>query len=220
MTVSESTKKSLSNIGIKTENINVIHNGISNHVLTKLPVKEKVPTFIFMSRIVKMKGIEDVIKAFFDIQKQLRSAQLWIIGEGDGKYLEQLNKLIKLYSLSSKIRFFGRVDEKAKLELLKKAHILLHASVKEGWGLVVIEAGSQGTPAVVYDVDGLRDSVKNDKTGIVLEKNTPEEMSNQAIKLIKDKAEYEKLQDNVLVWAKSLTWEEATKQSLKLITNL
>jgi len=40
--------------------------------------------------------------------------------------------------------------------LLQKSHVLAVTSVKEGWGLVVTEANPQGTPAVVYNVDGLR----------------------------------------------------------------
>ena len=45
---------------------------------------------------------------------------------------------------------------------------LLMASVREGWGLVVTEAGACGTPAIVYDVPGLRDAVRDGETGLVV----------------------------------------------------
>jgi glycosyltransferase involved in cell wall biosynthesis len=217
MTVSDSTKQSLMTVGIGKENIEVINNGISNPVLDEPSEKEKDPIFIFVSRVVKMKGTENVIKAFFGIQKQLKDAKLWIVGDGDKLYVEHLKQVIKTYPIKLKVQFFGKVNEQEKLVLMRKASLLLHASVKEGWGLVVIEAASQATPSVVYDVAGLRDSVKDGKTGVVLRENTPEEMAKQAINLFEDKVEYEKLQANSLAWAKSLTWENSTKRSDDLI---
>jgi glycosyltransferase involved in cell wall biosynthesis len=82
---------------------------------------------------------------------------------------------------------------------------------------VIIEAASQGTPAVVYNVSGLRDTVKHEKTGIVLTENSPKEMATQALLLMRNKKKYHKFQDNCLLWAKSLTWEKATEESMKLI---
>ena len=54
-------------------------------------------------------------------------------------------------------------------------------------GLVVIEAASQSTPSIVYDVAGLRDSVKDGKTGIVLKENNAKEMANQSVLLLNNK---------------------------------
>ncbi len=215
--VSESTKKELINLGISTKKINVITNGLNVKPISSLPPKENVPTFIFVSRVVKMKGIEEVIKAFFHILKKVKDGQLWIVGDGDLRYLGYLKKTMNIYNVSTKVKFFGKVSNTSKLELMKKSHLLLHASVKEGWGLVVTEAASQGTPSVVYNVAGLRDSVRNGKTGIVVSQNNPQEMADQAIKLIEDKEGYILMQKQALEWAKSLTWERATKQSTDLL---
>jgi glycosyltransferase involved in cell wall biosynthesis len=216
-TDADSTIDDLVKKGVKRKNCIAINCPVENKSLNKLPEKEKIPTFIFVSRVVKMKGIEEVVRAFFYILREIKDARLWIVGDGDKSYVNQLKETMKSYSISTKVKFFGRVENDKKLELMRKAHILLHASVKEGWGLVVIEAASQATPAVVYNVSGLRDSVKNDKTGIVLTENSGKEMASQAIKLYKDKKRYKTYQENALLWAKSLTWDKATKQSLKLI---
>lgn len=203
--------------GIKRKNCIAINCPVSNKPLKVLPKKEKIPTFVFVSRVVKMKGIEEVIRAFFYLLKELKDARLWIIGDGEKKYVEELKETMRSFSISTKVKFFGRVEDNKKLELMQKSHLLLHASIKEGWGLVIIEAASQGTPSVVYNVSGLRDSVKNGKTGIVLKENTAKEMAREVIALIKNKKKYENLQKNGLQWAKSLTWEKATKESLNLI---
>ena len=217
MTVSESTKADLLKLGIKEKNISVIISGINIKPLRFLPQKENEPTFIFVSRVVKMKGIEEVTKAFFYILREFKNARLWIVGDGKKTYVEELKETMRSYSISPKVKFWGRVSDVKKLELMRKAHLLLHASVKEGWGLVIIEAASQATPAVVYNVAGLRDSVKNGKTGIVLSENSAKNMAREAIGLLNDKERYETFQRNCLAWAKSLTWEKATQQSLKLI---
>jgi glycosyltransferase involved in cell wall biosynthesis len=216
-TDADSTIDDLVNKGIKRSNCVAINCSIGNKSLSKPSKKEDIPTFIFVSRVVKMKGIEEVIRAFFYILRDLRDARLWIVGDGEENYVQELKETMQSYSISPKVKFFGHVSEEKKLELMRKAHLLLHASVKEGWGLVVIEAASMATPSVVYDVSGLRDSVINGKTGIVLQENNSKEMSRQAAALIRNKKQYQLLQKNALSLAKNLTWEKATKQSLTLI---
>ena len=203
--------------GIKRKSCVAINCPSLNKPLERLPKKEKDPTFIFVSRVVKMKGIEEVIRAFFYILRSRKDANLWIVGDGEKSYVDELKETMKSYSIAPKVKFFGRIDEKTKLSLMARAHILLHASVKEGWGLVVIEAAGMGTPSVVYDVTGLRDSVKNGKTGIVLSENSAKEMARQALALLNNKRKYETIQKNGLAWAKSLTWDKATQKSMSLL---
>lgn len=215
LTVSDSTKKDLLKLGIKE--ISVIHSGVTVPFAKVLPEKEKKHTFLFVSRIVRMKGIEDVMRAFRQIKKHDKEAVLWILGTGEAAYIKNLHTLIKTLGLENDIVFWGRVDENKKRELMSRAHLLLHASIKEGWGLVVVEAASQGTPAIVYNVGGLRDSVKHNITGLVLRQNTPEEMARNAHRLLQDRKQYERFQKNCLNWAKSLDWKRATDKSLLLL---
>ena len=215
-----STVDDLEKKGIKRKNCVAINCPINNKLVNQPSEKEKVPTFIFVSRVVKMKGIEEVIRSFFYILREIKDAKLWIVGDGEKKYVEELKETMRSFSISTKVKFFGRVDDNKKLELMRKAHLLLHASIKEGWGLVVIEAASQGTPSIVYNVAGLRDSVKNGKTGIVLEENNAKEMAREAIVLIKNKKRYQGFQKNGILWVKSLTWEKATRQSEALLNEV
>ncbi|MCX6732971.1 MAG: glycosyltransferase family 4 protein [Candidatus Roizmanbacteria bacterium] len=217
-TDADSTIEELVPMGIRKKDCIAINCPASNSAISELPKKEEIPTFIFVSRLVRMKSVEEVIEAFFYIQKELPNAQLWIVGDGDKVYYEELVNKVKNYSISNKVTFYGRVSNEKKLELMKRSHVhLLGIKVHAGWCLVVIEAASQGTPSVVYYTSGLRDAVKNDKTGIVLQQNNPKEMAKQAVLLFKNKERYILFQNAGLLWAKSLTWEKATEQSLKLI---
>lgn len=204
--------------GIKRKNCIAIPCPSNMEVLSKPVVKNKKISLIWISRIVKMKGIEDVLLAFKIIQKTFPDAQLKIVGGGKAQYVDYLkNKFVKRNGLEEMVKFVGYVDEIEKQKLLRESHLLLHASVKEGWGIVVIEAAAQSTPSVVYNVPGLSESVKNNVTGIVLEKNTPEEMANQAIYLISSKDNYCEYQKNCLQWAKSLNWDTASDKSMSII---
>ena len=215
-----STIDDLSKYGIARENCVAIPCPISNNSQQLSFVKEKKPTFIFVSRLVKMKGVEDVIKAFKEIVVIESKAKLWIVGGGEENYVVFLKSLVKKLGLEKQVRFYGKVTDAKKKELMRKAHLLLHASVKEGWGLVVVEAASQMTPSVVYNVSGLKDSVKDQQTGILTKENTPEALAEAAISLINDKTNYQRLQKNAVAWATSLTWEDATQKSLKLLESL
>ena len=64
--------------------------------------------------------------------------------------------------------FTGSLVEVEKDRLLRDAHFLLHTSLREGWGLNVIEANALGTPAIVYPVAGLTESTIHGRTGLVV----------------------------------------------------
>lgn len=219
-TPSDSTINDLIQMGISKKKCIKILCGINNQTLKSPFKKSKSPIFIFVSRMVMMKGIEDVIDAYSFIVKEKKNSKLWLVGGGEKEYVDILKMKVKNLGIEDSVIFCGFVTEKNKLDLMKKAHILLHASVKEGWGLVVVEAASQSTPSVVYDVAGLRESVKNNITGYVVKENTPEELAKAAIRLFDDKNTYRKFQKNCLIWSSSIKWDTELKKSLNLLNKI
>ena len=185
---------------------------------TKINIrKEQRPTYLFVSRVVRMKGIEEVIKAFSFIAREQTGAVLWIVGGGELHYIQELTRMAEEYGVRNHVTFFGNLSEKEKYERMRRAHLLLHASVKEGWGLVVLEAAASGTPAVVYNVPGLRDVVQNDQTGVVIANNSPSDMAREAVKLQEDPIRYRELQKSAKQWAMSLHWSDVCKQSERVL---
>jgi glycosyltransferase involved in cell wall biosynthesis len=190
---------------------------IDKTVLSSVTKKEKVPTFIFVSRVVRMKGIEEVIKAFSFILQAEEKAQLWIIGGFEETYKRELEQMTKEYHVYERVFFYGSVSERQKYEYLSRAHLLLHASVKEGWGLVVLEAANFNTPSVVYNVNGLKDVVRDNETGIVIGNNSPQEMARAALDLYNNPKRYQKFQLNGKEWVRSLKWHDSVRLSLQLL---
>lgn len=218
MTVSNSTKVDLVEWGIPQQNIHVIQNGISVLKLTQI-TKEKIPTFIYLGAVSKDKGIFEVLHSFSIIKKQLHSCKLWIIGKSDVNTKNEVLRLSKNLEISKDITLFGFVSEKKKYELLSKGHVLLNASIREGWGLVNIEANACGLPVVGYNSPGIRDSVINNKTGILTDTNSVS-MSEAVIHLVEDKKLYRSLSMKARDWARNFTWKRSTDQSVHLLQSL
>jgi|SRR5882724_414499 len=220
MTVSQSTKNELIEWGIPEKNITIIYNGTTYPIANKYLTKEKTKTVIFLGALSIDKGITDALEVFAAINKQDPHCQFWIVGKSDERHRKIVTDLSNQFGIANKIKMWGYVSEQKKFELLQKAHILLNPSEREGWGLVIIEAASQLTPSVVYDVPGLRDSVKNGMTGIVIKQKDPEETATAIMALINDEKKYKKFQEACQKWAQQFTWKRATKQALTLLSNI
>lgn len=101
---------------------------------------------------------------------------------------------------------------------MQKCHLIMVTSVKEGWGLIVTEAASQGTPAVVYDVDGLRDSVRHQETGLIIRQNTPAAAAEAARQLFQDGPVYDRMKQKGQEWSKDITFTQSYKDFLGVLS--
>lgn len=222
ITISESTKNDLMRFGFKSENITIISEGIELEPLKELEsyqvIKYKVPTILTLGVIRPMKRTEHIVKAFEILKETIPNARLIIAGSTEGRYGGMILKMIQASKYKESIEYLGKVSKEKKIELMQKAHILAVTSVKEGWGLIVTEANSQGTPAVVYNVDGLRDAVKNNQTGFICNKNTPENLAERIIDIFKNQELYKTLQKNGWYWGREINFETSYKEFIKSIT--
>lgn len=215
MTVSQSTKNDLMGWEIPEDNIRVIHNGFNNPNYPQKK-KETKKTIIYLGALSKDKGIEDALDAFGYLFKMRQDVQFWVVGKGERHYLEHLRRKVSLLGITRVTKFFGFVSEREKYELLSKAHILINPSIREGWGFVVIEAASRGTPTVAYNVAGLKDSVVDGKTGLLCDPN-PKSLADKIKYLLENEKLYEVLSKNCLKQSRKFSWNTAVRKSLKLI---
>lgn len=170
-TVSNSTKMDLLAYGIRPDSIHVIPNAIDIQPVSEVPEKEKNLTLLFVGRLVKMKGVEDAIEIFSNIKNNHSEATLWILGSGEERYVAHLKELVVQLRLESSVIFRGYVSEEEKHIAYQRAHYLLHTSIREGFGLTVLEANSQGTPVIAYDSPGLHEIVIEHINGFLLSRD-------------------------------------------------
>jgi len=212
ITVSQSTKQDLQQLGFKK--IYIVLNGLNYKPLEKIPEKDSEFTALFLGRITPTKNPEHAIKAFLKYRKMTGKGRLIVIGKG-----EQLSKLKQKYR-QPYIQFTGYLPEKEKREWLTKAHILLAPGIREGWGQAVIEANAHATPAIGYDVSGLRDSIKHEETGILVPPGDVKALAKAITNLLIDDRLREKLSRNSLKWSRQFSWDKSAEEFERVIKNV
>ncbi|MFZ2197768.1 MAG: glycosyltransferase family 4 protein [Thermodesulfovibrionales bacterium] len=198
ITVSESTKEDLKARGFGE--VRIVMNAITDRPEGEVK-KDADPTIVFLGRLKSTKRPEDAIEIFRKVKQSAPAARLWMIGAGP---LERV--LRKQAEGLTNVVFFGWVKDNEKMALLQRAHVLVVPSVREGFGINVIEAASAGCPAVGYDVPGLRDSIRHGKTGYLT--GSADEAATRIIELLNDRAAYEQMSRNCLDYAKGFEWRK------------
>jgi len=123
---------------------------------------------------------------------------------GDGKELDNLEKLARKLNIENKVIFTGFRDDVS--EVLSAFDIFLHTAEREHFGRVIIEAMAKGIPIVACASGGIPEIIKNNFSGILFDKLNPEDISNRILEII-DNSEFRK---KVLISAK----EEVKKFSV------
>lgn len=214
MTISCSTERDLRGLGLKGP-CHIIPMAVDMPVSERLPaieIKEPALTLAFVGRVVPSKRVDHTIEALSLIhQSHDANAHLWIIGSWDERHKLALDRRITSLGLGSYVTFWGPVEAATKERLLARAHALVMTSVREGWGLVVTEANALGTPAVVYNVPGLRDSTRDGETGLVCAENTPASLAQAIMTLYGQRTLYNRLRNEAWASAKTLNWDRSAR---------
>ncbi|MCC7377697.1 MAG: glycosyltransferase family 4 protein [Verrucomicrobiales bacterium] len=215
---SDSTRKALNRHGVRE--VHVWPNGVDLEPLPALPKQElgRPLRLVAVSRLAPNKRVGHAIQAVAELRRMSVEAELTIVG--DGMMAEELRGLAGRLGLESVVKFAGYQPEARKSEMLREAHLLVHPSVREGWGLNVIEANAMGTPAVVYPVDGLVDSTVDGETGVICRAETPEAMAEGIRWATAEGARFQGLREGAWRRAKSFRWSEVIPQVTMFLEKL
>lgn len=229
ITVSESTKSELIELGYSSKKITIIPNGIAFRPWSKDQwyAKEKIPTFVYVGRYMGYKGIDAAVESIGMLKKEGIEARLWLLGKRDIQYIEEkLLPICRQYeivmgkdNISSDVISWGFVEEEKKRELLSRATALVFPSVREGWGIPITEAGVVGTPSIVYNAPGIRDAVNCGKAGYLCKKNSPDGLKEIMRFVIQDK-EYENRRAQAYEFSNDFQWDNNSKKIELFFENL
>lgn len=209
VTVSESTRQDLLNLGFKY--VSVVPEGLNFEPIAALSKKDVKPIVVFSGRLKRAKRPDHAVKAFAKVKEKYSNAELWVFG--DGPFRKNIENKAGLG-----VQFFGHLDSSKRRELLAKSWILMAPGLREGWGLNIIEANALGVPCVAYDVPGLRDSVKNGETGILVESGNIESLAQSMISLLENPVKLEMLSLNALNYAKEFNWDKTANEFIAQIS--
>ncbi len=207
-TISRSTEQDLRRLRFRGP-IKIIPIGIEK-IVSAPEEKADTPTFLYVGRLAPSKRIKHILEALAQFRQATGAGTLWLVGSGHERYARSLIRLARRLNVENSITFWGRVSALEKHRLMGQAHALLMTSVREGWGLVVTEANACGTPAIVYDVSGLRDSVRNEATGLVVPAR-PDSLAAAMIRLSSDRELYARLAAEGRRWSSTFSFDEAAR---------
>ena len=214
ITVSPSSKEEILKHKLTKTDPIIIYNGVD---LVKFIPGEKSKTafILYLGRLQYYKSLHIFIRAARKVLEQIPDVEFVIAGEGGEK--NNLQKFAHKLGLLDKIKFLGKVSEIEKIKLYQKAWVFVNPSFMEGWGITTIEANACGTPAVASDVPGLRDSISNPHTGILVKYGDHQAFAESILELIKNKALREKISSQAIKWSNRFTWEKSAEEFSKLI---
>lgn len=193
--VSPGTARDLGRLGIPSDQITVVPNGVD--VAEPTAERSTEPLFVALGRLVPHKRV-DLLLDLWERVRPHTGGRLVIAG--DGPELARLRMLA-----GDGVEFAGSISEDDKQRLLSQAWMLVHGASHEGWGMVVLEAGMVGTPTLAFDVSGLRDTVRHGITGHLAQ--SPDELADAWLALAADPERRERLGAAAREWALGFTWD-------------
>lgn len=220
--ISESTRDDLVARGVRADCIRVIHPGVDPDRFTPdSSVRRAVPpSFLYVGRLKRYKGVDLAIRALARAREQRPDLRLDIAGNGETRL--ELETLAGELGVADAVTFHGFVTEEQKLRLLRSTCANVFPSPKEGWGITVIEAAACGTPSLASDSPGLRDSVRDGRTGYLVPHGDIDALAQRMIRLASRPDEVEALGRAARAFAETLSWDaaaRATERHLQDIIN-
>jgi glycosyltransferase involved in cell wall biosynthesis len=208
VTVSEATARQLTALGIPRAAIEVNYHGPDPEEYGP-GARAIQPTLVYLGRLKRYKRIEVLL----DILEGIPDASLDIVGTGEHRPV--LEGEITARGLESRVRLHGFVEHEKKVELLRRAWVLVTASAAEGWGLTTLEAAACATPSVALGVGGLAEAVEHERTGLLARDSA--DMVVQARRILADAELRERLGANALQRAQDLGWEHTVRRTLAVL---
>lgn len=175
--VSEHTKQECKKRGVPEKKLAVIPNGVFPK---KFESEEKFDfgdkkVLLTVGRLVPRKGVFWFIK---EVVPKLSPEYLYLVA-GTGEQQKEISKYVKEHALADQVRMMGYVPDENLGKLLNSADIFVMPNIKvegdrEGFGIVALEAGSQGLPVIGANIEGIKDAIQDGKNGYLVESGKPE----------------------------------------------
>ncbi|WP_378026588.1 glycosyltransferase family 4 protein [Actinoplanes sp. GCM10030250] len=209
VTVSSATRDELAGLGVEPERVTIIHNGLTRaggEPVARTPY----PCLVVLGRLVPHKRVELALRALV----ALPEARLIVAGRG--WWEARLRQLASELGVSERTVFTGFVTEREKYRLLASCWVVLVPSLKEGWGLTIMEAGACGTPAVAFrEAGGVRDAILDGHTGLLADDF--DDLVAHTGRLLADHGLRRRMGAEARAYASGFTWPGAGRRMAHVI---
>ena len=167
VTVSQASRADLVRLGVDPERIDIVHNGIDVPHPSRVRPRSPQPRLCVLGRLVPHKQVEHALETVAALRHTVPGLHLDVVG--DGWWAPRLHEAAARAGVSDLVTFHGHVTDAERDALLDAAWLLLAPSVKEGWGIAIMEAAARGVPALAYaDAGGVTESIVDGETGLLV----------------------------------------------------
>ena len=187
--------------------VDLVYSGVERRFFAL--ASEEAPYLLYFGRLdIHTKGIDLLIAAFAEIAAEHPDICLKLAGRGTPRQLARVRGLVRRAGLADhRVEVIGSVGEEEQGELLRRALVVCVPSRYEGWGMVAVEAAAAGKAVLGTDIDGLRDAVRHDETGVLVPPGDVGALADGMRALIVDDARRRDLGAAGRVWAGRFGWE-------------
>jgi glycosyltransferase involved in cell wall biosynthesis len=207
LTVSEPTREELGRLGIAAHRVQVVPVGFDPPAPAER-LASATPRLVTVGRLVPHKRVELAVDAVAALRDRFPGLTLTVVGQGG--WQDRIREHAARLGVADAVEFTGFVDDQTKNRLLAEAWVHALPSVKEGWGLVVLEAAAWGVPTVAFrDAGGTRDSVVDGVTGLLA--SDAADFTAKVATLLADRARRERMAVACREHSRSYTWDHTTR---------
>ena len=172
----------------------------------------------YVGRLSPMKAVDDLLRAWQLVVRDVRGAHLRIIGEGTASFRNSLVALRGELGLDGSVTFLGRAADDEKFAVLRASSVFAFASKEEGWGIAVAEAMACGLPAVTYDLPAYREIFTAGRVSVPV--GDVAAFAREVVALLRDAERRDALGREAQLLATGFTWDKVARAEIELIRDL
>ncbi|GAB2674224.1 glycosyltransferase family 4 protein [Thalassiella azotivora] len=211
--VSEVTRDELVELGVAREDVAVVHNGTAP-APARAGTRSPDPHLVVLGRLVPHKQVEHAVRTVRALRAEGVPVTLSVVGEGWWK--PEVAAEVERCGVQDAVELHGFVDESTKHAVLARSWLMLAPSLKEGWGLMVVEAAVHRVPAVAYSTaGGLSESIVDGESGVLVDDE--QGLLDATRHLLRDHALRDAMGTAAAEHARQFTWRGAATSFLQVL---
>jgi glycosyltransferase involved in cell wall biosynthesis len=169
---------------------------------------------LFVGRLIPRKGLHFLAEAAKRIVEERAETMFLIVGEGPVK--NPMISHLKQAGLSDNFVFLGDASEDLLPSLYRCADVFAFPSIQEGLGIALLEAQATATPVVAFNQGGVREAVKHEKTGLLVEPDS-DELADAILRLLSDQGLRERMgEEGRSFVSDNFSWKTCAERMLQV----